>query len=312
MTLLAIADRDVLEQRQFVGNGRYQILSSARDSRPSRPTIFNVLVAYDWQFRKRVILKTLNLLYEGPSLVDYQALLAREAEFMRHLNSRRFAHLLDTFTEQGQVYLVIDYIEGETLSHWMLRQPELLPITTVLHIGRQIMWMLHFLHTQYRPIIHRDIKPLNLMVIKQVQPPQLMLIDFGIARFTGRERVPLQLMNEREYLGRQDTYPYMGTWGYTAPEQCEVEGAALSGRTTPASDVYSAGAILHQLLSGEDPTQQSPFAPFSFSSLKGEARIPKRLAELVHALLSYAAEQRPTTREAHAQLTTLLAEQIAS
>jgi WD40 repeat protein len=105
----------------------------------------------------------------------------------------------------------------------------------------QLCHVLHYLHTCQPPIIFRDLKPANVM---RTPEGNLYLIDFGIAR----RYKPGQM---------KDTMPF-GSPGYAAPEQY---GKA---QTTPQSDLYSLGALLHQVLSGEDPAE----TPFRFAPLR--------------------------------------------
>src|SRR5438876_3995810 len=115
-----------------------------------------------------------------------------------------------------------------------------------LDAGMQLCSVLGYLHACQPPIIFRDLKPANIM---RTAESNLYLIDFGIARHfkPGQAR---------------DTVAF-GSPGYAAPEQY---GQA---QTTPRSDIYSLGAILHQLLSGNDPS----VAPFRFKSLSQSSQV---------------------------------------
>ncbi|GHO49873.1 serine/threonine protein kinase [Ktedonospora formicarum] len=134
-----------------------------------------------------------------------------------------------------------------------------------LDIGIQLSSVLCYLHQQQPPIIFRDLKPDNVM---RIPAGDLYLIDFGIARHfkPGQSK---------------DTVAY-GTIGYAAPEQF---GKA---QTTPRSDIYSLGATLHQLLSGDDPAEN----PFQFAPLTG-AGISAELSTLIRSMVKTIENERP-------------------
>jgi len=153
--------------------------------------------------------------------------------------------IYDHFDQSGRWYLVMDFIEGETLEDYLSEaKGGCLPVEEVLDIGIQLAMVLDFLHRHQPPIIIRDLKPANVM---RTANGQLYLIDFGIARHFKQGQT-------------KDTIAY-GSAGYAAPEQY---GKA---QTTPQSDIYSLGATLHHLLSGSDPSQ----SPFRFAPLSSVA-----------------------------------------
>ena len=105
----------------------------------------------------------------------------------------------------------------------------------------QLCTVLHYLHSQQPPIIFRDLKPANII---RAPTGQIYLIDFGIARYFKP--------------GQPKDTMALGSPGYAAPEQY---GKA---QTTPRADLYSLGAVLHQLLTTRDPSE----APFRFTPLR--------------------------------------------
>src|SRR5437763_5963833 len=112
-----------------------------------------------------------------------------------------------------------------------------------MEIGLLLCSVLEYLHTRQPPVIFRDLKPANVMLTTS---GRVDLIDFGIARHFKPGRA-------------KDTMPF-GSPGYAAPEQY---GKA---QTTPRTDIYSLGVILHQLLTGDDPS----LTPFCFAPLQFE------------------------------------------
>ncbi len=173
----------------------------------------------------------------------------REVQLLSALTHARLPHIHDHFTDPDHWYLVMDFIDGETLEHYLrdVASPSsqatirALPLDEVLDIGLQLCDVLAYLHTNQPPIVFRDLKPANIM---RNPGGKLSLIDFGIARHFK----PGQL---------KDTIPF-GSPGYAAPEQY---GRA---QTTPRADIYSLGALLYHLLSRVDPAE----TPFSFAPLR--------------------------------------------
>ena len=143
----------------------------------------------------------------------------------------RFSHrnlpgIYDHFTDPTHWYLVMHYIEGETLDDSLKQTKEgYLSVKEVLAIGVQLSKVLEYLHSCQPPIIFRDVKPANIM---RTRWGRLYLIDFGIARQFSPDKT-------------RDTGP-LGSPGYAAPEQY---GRAQSTKQT---DIYGLGATLHTLL----------------------------------------------------------------
>jgi serine/threonine protein kinase len=190
----------------------------------------------------------------------------REALMLAGLMHEHLPRIYDHFEEHGRWYLVMDYIEGETLEeHFNRSRDGSLPLVMALKIALQICDVLDYLHTRQPPIIFRDLKPANIILTPK---GDIFLIDFGIARHfkPGQAR---------------DTIAF-GSPGYAAPEQYGKT------QTTPRADIYSLGAILHQMLSGKDPS----LSPFRFAPLTGH---DPALQHLVASMLAMDEEQRPTT-----------------
>lgn len=159
-----------------------------------------------------------------------------EAHMLQKLQHPNLPRVYESFSENARYYLVMDYIDGQTLEE---RQRAAgggaLPEQEVLGWARQICAVLSYLHTRTPPIIFRDLKPANIMVTAS---GEIKLIDFGIARVFRHGRT-------------QDTQ-VLGTPGFAPPEQY---GKA---QTDPRADIYSLGCTLYQLLTGYDPAT-TPF-----------------------------------------------------
>lgn len=157
----------------------------------------------------------------------------RERDILAQLAHSRIARLYDAgITDKGQPYLAIEYVEGEPITAHCDRQ--LLPVKARLKLFLQVLGAVQYAHTNL--IVHRDLKPANILVTKD---GEVRLLDFGIAKLlTGGEAHETELTR----VGGRALTP-----AYASPEQ--VAGYPV----TTASDVYSLGVILYELLTGERP-----------------------------------------------------------
>jgi serine/threonine protein kinase len=195
----------------------------------------------------------------------------QEAHLLAHLIHPNFPRIYDHFEEQQRWYLVLDYVDGQTLSQALSNSPQgKLPVETVIEYALQLCGALSYLHTQTPPIIFRDLKPANIMITPD---HQIYLIDFGIARFFKPGQA-------------KDTIA-LGSVGYAPPEQF---GRA---QTTPQADIYSLGATLHHLLSGRDPSDE----PFVFPPLDlgSHNAMTSGIADLITRMVAIKKEERPTS-----------------
>ncbi len=203
-------------------------------------------------------------------MVEATTAFKREAHLLVGLNHPNLPKIQDYFADAGRWYLVMDFIEGETLETYLTqRTGGYLPVNEALDIGMQLCIALDYLHTRQPPIIFRDLKPGNVM---RTPDGRLYLIDFGIARHFHPGKV-------------KDTIA-LGSVGYAAPEQY---GKA---QTTPRADIFSLGAVLYELLTGADPSQALfQFAPLHLHALS----FPAGLESLLMQMLEKDANKRPTS-----------------
>jgi len=204
----------------------------------------SVYKARDIQNGDRLVaIKEVSLLGLHPhAMIEATAAFQREVSVLSQLDHLNLPRLYEHFQDPGHWYLVMDFIAGETLEEYQSKAPNRrLLLSEVLDIGLQLCRVLDYLHSQQPSIVFRDLKPANIM---RAPTGQLYLIDFGIARYfkPGQARDTVAL----------------GSPGYAAPEQY---GKA---QTTPRADIYSLGAVLHQLLTARDPSE----APFRFLPLR--------------------------------------------
>jgi serine/threonine-protein kinase len=177
----------------------------------------------------------------------------REALAVAKLIHPNIVQVYDTGVDAGRHYIVMEYVEGRSAAQLLQRRGRL-GADAAAEIGIQACAGLEYAHRQ--GIIHRDVKPGNLMVIggpagrrgrdsSAHEPPTgemtIKLTDFGIARATAQSRLT-------------QVGSVVGTAAYLAPEQARGEEA------TPAADVYALGVVLYQLLTGRLPWEGSTLA----------------------------------------------------
>ncbi|GAC1349547.1 MAG: hypothetical protein NVSMB27_23720 [Ktedonobacteraceae bacterium] len=207
-------------------------------------------------------------------LIEASEAFKHEAFLLAGLVYPNLPSIYDYFTEQGHWYIVMDFIEGETLEDHLQKSPTgYLPVEEVLDIGIQLCSVLDYLHTRKSPIIFRDLKPANIML---TPGGTIYLIDFGVARHFKPGKA-------------SDTIAF-GSPGYAAPEQY---GKA---QTTAHADIYSLGVTFYQLLAGVDPT----LTPFQFAPLQSSCRqpVPAELHTLIMQMLELDERKRPDTMRA--------------
>jgi tetratricopeptide (TPR) repeat protein len=194
----------------------------------------------------------------------------REASLLTGLLHPNLPRIYDNFTEDERSYLVMDFIEGQTLEDYLeKRGGGPLPLEQVLKWGIELCDVLSYLHEHQPPIIFRDLKPSNVMLDKR---EHIFLIDFGIARLFKPGKL-------------HDTVA-LGSPGYAAPEQYG------KSQSTPRSDIYSLGALLHYLLTGVDPSEQ----PFFFRPASQlNPAVPQELETLLRQMLEMDVERRPAS-----------------
>ncbi len=195
----------------------------------------------------------------------------REIQFLSQPEHRSLPRLHEHFSEADCWYIVMDFIEGKSLEHYLEEGERRITLDEALDFALVLCDMLEYLHTHTPAIIFRDLKPSNVLL---TPGGRVYLIDFGIARrfVPGRKK---------------DTLPF-GSPGYAAPEQY---GRA---QTTPRSDIYSLGAVLHQMLTYQHPE----LTPFHFAPAgKSNPIVPKELEELISSMVELNAERRPESVE---------------
>lgn len=158
----------------------------------------------------------------------------REARTLARLRHNALPKVSDHFVEDGNQYLVMEYIAGDDLSKRLETSNKPFPVDWVMFWADRLLDALDYLHSNEPPIIHRDIKPQNL---KLTEDNQIVLLDFGLSK------------NSADVASRASTTG--SVIGYT-PQYAPIEQIRGTG-TNPRSDIYSLSSTLYQLLTNTVP-----------------------------------------------------------
>jgi Tol biopolymer transport system component/predicted Ser/Thr protein kinase len=229
--------------------GPYEILSAlgaggmgevykARDGRLDRTVAIKILpqaLAGDEQFRERF---------------------DREARAISHLDHPHICALYDIGEDQGTAFLIMQYLEGETLENCLKKGP--LPLDQALKTAVEIASALETAHRA--GIVHRDLKPGNIILTKA----GAKLLDFGLAKTTAVANAGLSMLQTTP-AAMTAHGTILGTFQYMAPEQ--IEGEDVDAR----SDIFAFGAVLYEMLTGQKAFSGRSQASLLGAILKDEA-----------------------------------------
>ncbi|MHA7651242.1 serine/threonine-protein kinase [Mycobacterium sp. ML4] len=173
---------------------------------------------------------------EFTSNLEFRARFNREAELAGSLYNEHIVGIHDRGEYEGQLWLSMDYVEGTDAAQLLRdRYPSGMPLQDVVDIISAVADALDYAHSQ--GLLHRDVKPANILLGNPTPRRRILLADFGIARELGASS------------GLTATNMTMGTTAYCPPEQ--LQGADLDGR----ADQYALGCTAYQLLTGRAPFQ---------------------------------------------------------
>jgi len=188
----------------------------------------------------------------------------REAEVSAHLKHEHILSLFEFGEDQGRLFLVTPYIEGGTLARRLKSGP--LSLAEVRQLFVPLVQAVAYIHR--RGVIHRDLKPTNILLDDEDGQIYVRLIDFGIASVWGNTASPPLTTAGNE----------IGTIAYMAPER-------LSGVAAPSNDIFSLGVILYQMLTGNYPVGQQPL------------NLPEPLEYVVRRCIAIRPEERFATAD---------------
>ncbi|HEX2649433.1 MAG TPA: serine/threonine-protein kinase, partial [Burkholderiales bacterium] len=187
-----------------------------------------VFEAFDPTIERRVAIKTLRLeVFESSQLADVRARFKREAQLAGRMSHPHIVTVHDYGEHEGTPYIVMEYMGGQELSA-ILQKGARLPLSEAVRLMTQLLGALAYAHEH--KVVHRDIKPGNIFVLED---GSLKVVDFGIARM--------------EASNLTDTGAMLGTPAYMSPEQF------LAMPVDERSDIFSAGVIFYELLTGDKP-----------------------------------------------------------
>jgi len=250
----------------------------------------------------RAALKVLGILANDPKHNTYVSRFLDEARAVNRINHPGVVRVFD-FGElpDGNVYIMMEFLEGQTVAE-RLRDIQLqarrpLTVSGVLNLLAQLASAMAQAHD--KNILHRDLKPENAVLVRDDDvdgDERIKLLDFGLARFLDS--------NER----RTTAGVALGTPMYMSPEQCM--GETLDGK----SDVYSAGVIFYELITGRPPFQADEISKLMLKHINDPVPpikelaplLPDSVADLIHSMLKKAPGERPTMQQIGSRIDELL------
>ncbi|EEB63487.1 Stk1 family PASTA domain-containing Ser/Thr kinase [Corynebacterium amycolatum] len=250
-------------------DGRYRIGATIAHGGMS-----TVYCATDLRLDRRVAAKVMD-----PRFVDdesFRIRFEREARAVAHLNDESLVNVYDQGTDPaGHVFLIMEFVDGGTLRE-LLRQRGPMPPHAAAAVMRSVLRALSVAHS--RGMVHRDIKPENVLIASD---GRVKLADFGLVRAAADAKVTSNSV-------------IVGTVAYLAPEQ--VTGESIS----PASDVYAAGVLLFELLTGTTPFIADSSLGVAMKRLNEDVPPPSELIDGVpeefDELVARACSRRPEDR----------------
>lgn len=247
--------------------GKYEIVRLIGEGGMSR-----VYLAMDTKLNKQWAVKEIKPSNDSITQEIVRESLVTETNMIKRLDHPALPRITDLVNEDGTLYVVMDYIEGESLQR-ILDEQGAQSQDDVIEWGKQLCDALDYLHTRTPPIIYRDMKPGNVML----KPDgTVKIIDFGIAR---------EYREEREGTPeRIDDTTMLGTRGYAAPEQF-----GGLGQTDARTDVYCLGATLYHLITGKNPAEE-PYVMFPIR------QIDASLSPGLEKIIAKATQQNPDKR----------------
>lgn len=256
--------------------GKYRVMQPL-----GRGGMAQVYQAYHPQLDRYVAIKVLR-----SDLVDEHDFLARfqrEAQAVANMRHANVVHVYDFDVQDEVYYMVMELLDGDTLKARMSEyrtRSERMSYPEILRIMLDVLAGLEYAHSE--GVIHRDIKPGNIMLTRR---GQAVLTDFGIAQIVGSTQYTV-------------SGALMGTLAYMAPEQ------GLEGKTSARSDLYSLGIVFYEMLTGRIPFEADTPLAVLMKHVNDPLPLPRNLDASIPASLERvvlkALAKRPEERFAHA------------
>ncbi|MBV9034338.1 MAG: protein kinase [Acidobacteriaceae bacterium] len=253
-----------------------------------------VYLAVDLRLGRKVAIKVLPEAFSKDA--ERRRMLETEARAISRLSHPNIAQIYEFDEETGRSYIVMEFVEGRTLSAIIAETP--MTVEQVIDVGVQVADALGAAHAM--GIVHRDIKPSNLIM---TEGGLVKVLDFGLAKMEEVETLTMGPVPDD--LAATATNTLRGTMPYMSPEQ------AVGGRVTAASDVFSCATLIYELATQTNPfrgpTMQETLwriahhTPESLSSLVPQA--PEELDRILAKCHAKQPERRyPTARELSVEL----------
>lgn len=224
-------------EEKYIGsviNDRYKIIKLVGTG-----GMGSVYLAEHEILRKKVAIKILH--YEQSKRKDTVERFKREAIAASNIGQDNIVDVTDFgYTEEGNAYFVMEYVEGRSLAD-VMKEQRVLPLEFAVSVAAQIAVALYSAHG--KGIIHRDLKPENILLTnKDGIYPFVKIVDFGISKILQDDAKPDERLRTLTKSGA-----IFGTPEYMSPEQAAGESVE------PASDIYSLGVIMYEMLTGRLP-----------------------------------------------------------
>lgn len=237
--------------------GRYEVLGEL-----GQGAMGVVYKARDPLIDRVVAIKTINLGLAMDEKEEYEGRFYQEAKAAGRLNHPNIVTIYDVGKSGDVAYIAMEFLEGRELRD-VLKEGTLLPVDQVLNIVAQVALGLAYAHEH--DIIHRDVKPSNIMVIRD---GHVKITDFGIARM-GSSSV------------RTQTGMVLGSPKYMSPEQ--VMGKAIDRR----SDIFSLGVMLYEMLTGQAPFDGENVNAIMYQTLNAITAPPSTINPAVPEMVNF-------------------------